>query len=76
VFSLGAALFLGLEVRFSTVRRAAGTRYAYQLSHDIGILDKLDGAVLNNTPGNYTYLHPVASAGMFQHFVGLCRKNA
>ncbi len=52
------------------------TRYAYQLSRGIGIHENLDGAVINNTLGSYTHLHPVASAGMFRHFVGLCRKNS
>ena len=50
------------------------TRYAYQLSRGIGIQANLDGAVIKNTLGSYTHLHPVASEGMFRHFVGLCRK--
>jgi len=50
-----------------------GTRYAYQLSRGIGIHDMLDGAVVNNTLGSYTHLHPVASDGMFRHFVECSR---
>ncbi|HUT37935.1 MAG TPA: Ni-sirohydrochlorin a,c-diamide synthase [Methanoregula sp.] len=73
---LGAASFRGHEFHYSDVRLSAGTRYAYQLSRGIGIDDNLDGAVTNNTLGSYTHLHPVASEGMFRHFVGLCRKNS
>jgi cobyrinic acid a,c-diamide synthase len=72
---LGAAAFRGHEFHYSEVMLSPGTRYAYQLSRGIGIQDNLDGAVANNTLGSYTHLHPVASVGMFRHFVGLCRKN-
>jgi cobyrinic acid a,c-diamide synthase len=73
---LGAAAFRGHEFHYSDVLLSSETRYAYQLSRGIGIHDKLDGAVTNNTLGSYTHLHPVASEGMFRHFVGLCRKNS
>lgn len=72
---LGAALFRGHEFHYSEVVLPRDTRYAYQLSRGIGIQDNLDGAVIHNTLGSYTHLHPVASEGMFRHFVGLCRKN-
>jgi cobyrinic acid a,c-diamide synthase len=72
---LGAAVFRGHEFHYSEVVLSPGTRYAYQLSRGIGIHDNLDGAVTNNTLGSYTHLHPVASVGMFRHFVGLCRKK-
>jgi len=72
---LGAASFRGHEFHYSDVLLSAGTRYAYQLSRGIGIDDNLDGAVTNNTLGSYTHLHPVASEGMFRHFVGLCRQK-
>lgn len=72
---LGAAAFRGHEFHYSDVQLSSGTRYAYQLSRGIGIHDNLDGAVKNNTLGSYTHLHPVASEGMFRHFVGLCRKK-
>jgi cobyrinic acid a,c-diamide synthase len=72
---LGAATFRGHEFHYSEVRLAPDTRYAYQLFRGIGIQDNLDGAVMNNTLGSYTHLHPVASSGMFEHFISLCRKN-
>jgi cobyrinic acid a,c-diamide synthase len=72
---LGAAAFRGHEFHYSDVLLSQETRYAYRLSRGIGIHDNLDGAVKNNTLGSYTHLHPVASEGMFRHFVGLCRKN-
>jgi cobyrinic acid a,c-diamide synthase len=72
---LGAAAFRGHEFHYSEVNLSKETRYAYQLSRGVGIYENLDGAVTNNTLGSYTHLHPVASAGMFRHFVGLCRKN-
>ena len=73
---LGAAPFRGHEFHDSEVVLALDTRYAYQLSRGVGIHENLDGAVIHNTLGSYTHLHPVASQGMFRHFVALCRKNA
>lgn len=73
---LGAGPFRGHEFHYSEVVLARDTRYAYQLSRGVGIHENLDGAVIHNTLGSYTHLHPVASEGMFRHFVGLCRKNA
>jgi cobyrinic acid a,c-diamide synthase len=70
---VGAAQFRGHEFHYSDVVLENGTRYAYQLSRGIGIHDMLDGAVVNNTLGSYTHLHPVASVGMFRHFVEGCR---
>ena len=72
---LGAAAFRGHEFHYSEVRLSKETRYAYQLSRGIGIYENLDGALTNNTLGSYTHLHPVASAGMFRHFIGMCRKK-
>jgi cobyrinic acid a,c-diamide synthase len=72
---LGAALFRGHEFHYSEVVLDKDTCFAYHLSRGIGIHDNLDGAVTGNTLGSYTHLHPVASEGMFRHFVGLCRKN-
>ncbi len=72
---LGAAHFRGHEFHYSEVVLDKATRFAYQLSRGVGILDTLDGAVIHNTLGSYTHLHPVASEGMFRHFVGLCRKK-
>jgi cobyrinic acid a,c-diamide synthase len=72
---LGAAAFRGHEFHYSDVVLSSGTRYAYQLSRGIGIHDNLDGAVTNNTLGSYTHLHPVASEGMFRHFVRTCSKK-
>ena len=72
----GAAVFRGHEFHYSDVVLAPETRFAYQLFRGFGIHDNLDGAVLNNTLASYTHLHPVASAGMFHHFIGLCRKHS
>jgi cobyrinic acid a,c-diamide synthase len=72
---VGAAQFHGHEFHHSDVVLSPDTRYAYRLSRGIGIHDNLDGAVTNNTLGSYTHLHPVASKGMLEHFVGLCRKR-
>jgi len=72
---VGAAQFQGHEFHHSDVVLAPDTRYAYRLSRGIGIRDNLDGAVTGNTLGSYTHLHPVASKGMFKHFVRTCRKK-
>jgi cobyrinic acid a,c-diamide synthase len=72
---LGKASFRGHEFHYSDVDLDRDTRFACHLSRGVGIRDNLDGAVVNNTLGSYTHLHPVASAGMFRHFVGLCRGN-
>ncbi|WP_321507857.1 Ni-sirohydrochlorin a,c-diamide synthase [uncultured Methanoregula sp.] len=72
----GSATFRGHEFHYSDVVLAPETRYAYTLSRGVGIHNNLDGAIRNNTLGSYTHLHPVASAGMFSHFVDLCRKPA
>ncbi len=72
---MGAAAFRGHEFHYSEVVLPSDTRFAYRLSRGVGIQDNLDGAVINNTLGSYTHLHPVASEEMFRHFVGLCRKT-
>ncbi len=72
---MGRASFRGHEFHYSDVALGPDTRFAYRLSRGIGIRDNLDGAVAGNTLGSYTHLHPVAGAGMFRHFVGICRKN-
>jgi cobyrinic acid a,c-diamide synthase len=73
---LGNAAFRGHEFHYSDVVLSPGTRFAYQLSRGIGIHENLDGAVIDNTLGSYTHLHPVASNGMFLHFVELSRLNS
>ena len=72
---MGKAVFRGHEFHYSDVVLGPDTRFAYRLSRGVGIRDNLDGAVVHNTLGSYTHLHPVASTGMFRHFVGLCRKG-
>ena len=72
---LGKASFRGHEFHYSDVALDRDTRFAYTLSRGVGIRDNHDGAVVNNTLGSYTHLHPVASVGMFRHFVGLCREK-
>ena len=61
---LGRSRFRGHEFHYSEVCLAPGTAYAYQLSRGTGIKDNLDGAVVKNTLGSYTHLHPVASRDM------------
>ncbi|MDN7025997.1 Ni-sirohydrochlorin a,c-diamide synthase [Methanoculleus sp. FWC-SCC1] len=70
---LGAAAFKGHEFHYSDVRLADGVRYAYRLSRGGGIADGRDGAVRDRTLASYVHLHPVASRGMFAHFVDQCR---
>jgi cobyrinic acid a,c-diamide synthase len=71
---MGSASFRGHEFHYSDVHLTRDTHFAYRLSRGVGIRDNLDGAVAGSTLGSYTHLHPVASIGMFRHFVGLCRK--
>ncbi|MFA4861166.1 Ni-sirohydrochlorin a,c-diamide synthase [Methanoregula sp.] len=71
----GPATFRGHEFHYSDVVLDPETKFAYTLSRGIGIRDNLDGAVIKNTLGSYTHLHPVASAGMFAYFVELCRRT-
>ncbi len=73
---VGAAQFHGHEFHHSDVMLSPETRYAYVLSRGIGIRDNLDGALIDNTLGSYSHLHPVGSRGMFEHFVNACRKKA
>jgi len=73
---LGPGPFRGHEFHYSSVTLDRDTQFAYRLTRGIGIRDQLDGALINNTLGSYSHLHPVASAGMFRHFVDLCRKTA
>jgi cobyrinic acid a,c-diamide synthase len=70
---MGAAHFRGHEFHYSDVSLAPDTQFAYRLSRGIGIRDQRDGAVVHNTLGSYTHLHPVASRDMFRHFVELCQ---
>ena len=70
---MGPAQFRGHEFHYSEVVLPPDTRFAYHLSRGVGILDNRDGAIVNNTIGSYTHLHPVASTEMFRHFVDLCR---
>ena len=72
---VGGAAFRGHEFHYSEVVLEKGTRFSYTLSRGVGIRDNHDGAVVKNTLGSYTHLHPVASAGMFRHFVETCRKT-
>lgn len=70
---MGRASFRGHEFHYSDVVLDKDTRFAYRLTRGVGIRDTCDGAVVRNALGSYTHLHPVASAAMFHHFVGLCR---
>lgn len=70
---MGGTSFRGHEFHYSDVALDRDTRFAYCLTRGVGIRDNYDGAVINNTLGSYTHLHPVSSTGMFRHFVTLCR---
>jgi Ni-sirohydrochlorin a,c-diamide synthase len=70
---MGPAAFRGHEFHYSDVVLSPATHFTYRLSRGTGIHENLDGALINNTLGSYTHLHPVASAGMFRHFIELCR---
>jgi cobyrinic acid a,c-diamide synthase len=72
---VGSASFRGHEFHYSDVVLAQGTRFAYSLSRGIGIQDNRDGAIVGQTLGSYTHLHPVASKEMFRHFVRKCREK-
>jgi cobyrinic acid a,c-diamide synthase len=73
---LGAAKFRGHEFHYSEVVLNKATKYAYRLSRGIGIRDNHDGAMVKNTLGCYTHLHPVPSWKMFAQFVAFCKKQA
>jgi cobyrinic acid a,c-diamide synthase len=70
---LGAAHFRGHEFHYSEVKLRPGTSYGYTLSRGVGISENLDGAVIKNTLGSYTHLHPVSSREMFAGFIRSCR---
>jgi len=72
---MGRASFRGHEFHYSDVALDHTTRFAYRLFRGTGIRDNLDGALVHNTLGSYTHLHPVASTGMFRHFADLCREK-
>ena len=73
---LGAGSFMGHEFHHTDVRLAPDTKFAYCLSRGKGISGGLDGAIVENTQGSYTHLHPVPAADRFGHFVELCRKQS
>jgi cobyrinic acid a,c-diamide synthase len=72
---LGAGPFRGHEFHYSDVVFEPGTRFAYRITRGLGIRDGMDGALARRTLGSYTHLHPLASLGMFRHFVEECRKQ-
>lgn len=73
---MGAFGFRGHEFHYSEVILPASTAYAYTLSRGVGISDSGDGAVIKQTLGSYTHLHPVSSRAMFSHFLSCCRRDA
>jgi len=72
---LGSGPFRGHEFHYSDVVLDSQTRYAYRITRGLGIRDGLDGAFVRRTLGSYAHLHPLASHGMFRHFVGECRRE-
>ena len=71
---LGAGEFSGHEFHHTDVRLAKDTHYSYRLKRGKGIIDNLDGAVVNRTQASYTHLHPISVHGMIRHFTDECRK--
>ncbi|MDD1701583.1 MAG: Ni-sirohydrochlorin a,c-diamide synthase [Methanoregula sp.] len=72
---MGKSRFRGHEFHYSEVVLAPETKFAYTLCRGIGIRDKLDGAVVKNTIGSYTHLHPVGSRDMFRNFLDCCQNR-
>lgn len=72
----GEGSFMGHEFHHTDVRLAPDTTFAYRLSRGKGISGGRDGAVVENTQGSYTHLHPVPEAKRFGHFVELCRTHS
>jgi cobyrinic acid a,c-diamide synthase len=70
----GEHSFRGHEFHYSDVRLHESVRFGYTLSRGIGIRGSLDGAVVNNTLGSYTHLHPTAAREMIAGFCNSCRK--
>jgi cobyrinic acid a,c-diamide synthase len=73
---VGPGRFRGHEFHYSDVILPKDTRFSYVLSRGKGIRGQLDGALVDNTIGSYTHLHPVSSRGMFSSFVSLCRDRS
>jgi cobyrinic acid a,c-diamide synthase len=73
---LGAGTFRGHEFHHTDVRLHPAIGYAYRLERGIGIREQWDGAMVHQTQGSYTHLHPVASRSMIQHFVERCRSRS
>ncbi|HNX17662.1 MAG TPA: Ni-sirohydrochlorin a,c-diamide synthase [Methanoregula sp.] len=69
---MGASRFRGHEFHYSEVVLAPETKFAYRLHRGVGIKDSLDGAVMKNTLGSYTHLHPAGCRDMFHNFVDCC----
>jgi cobyrinic acid a,c-diamide synthase len=72
----GAARFRGHEFHYSEVILDTDTRFSYRLTRGIGIRENLDGAMIQNTLGSYTHLHPVPNRNMFAKFVARCRSSS
>jgi Ni-sirohydrochlorin a,c-diamide synthase len=72
---LGNGHFRGHEFHYSDVCLPPDTHFSFTLSRGKGIRGNRDGALVENTLGSYTHLHPVSSRGMFRSFVAACRRN-
>lgn len=73
---LGKGHFRGHEFHYSDVCLSPDTTFSFTLSRGKGIQGNRDGALVGNTLGTYTHLHPVSSRGMFRSFVSACRRTA
>jgi cobyrinic acid a,c-diamide synthase len=71
---LGSGHFRGHEFHYSDVRLSPDTRFTFSLTRGHGISGHRDGALVKNTIGSYTHLHPVSSRTMFKSFVETCRR--
>jgi cobyrinic acid a,c-diamide synthase len=72
---LGTGHFRGHEFHYSDVCLSPDTTFSFTLTRGQGIQGNRDGALVENTLGSYTHLHPVSSRGMFRSFVAACRRN-
>jgi cobyrinic acid a,c-diamide synthase len=73
---LGPGHFRGHEFHYSDVVLSPNTIFTFSLTRGHGISGNRDGALVKNTIGSYTHLHPVSSREMFQAFIDTCRRTS
>jgi cobyrinic acid a,c-diamide synthase len=73
---LGPGHFRGHEFHYSDVVLSQDTTFTFSLTRGHGISGNRDGALVKNTIGSYTHLHPVSSRGMVRAFIETCRRTS